>query len=140
MAAAAELFTISSFGQIGGATLAVSVCATVARQLLKTNTPWIPFISALVISLIGAGVSGALKNPFWQAAGSVEFWTEIAVWATVVLNAGLLFCGALGINASGRALTEEPDPQGRLNTRTSPKVFAPYFAPRLQTDTGQNAE
>jgi hypothetical protein len=125
MASAAELFTLKSFAEIGGATLAVSVTSTVARQLLKRTTPWIPFVASVIVSLVGAGAAGALQNTTGHTVNSPEFYEGIGAWLVVFLNACLMFCGALGINEVGRGITTPPPPpSGQTEAeRPAPGLF-----------------
>jgi hypothetical protein len=126
-----EFFTWASFAQVGGCTLGVAVAATVIGQLFKSATPWIPFVLALLISVISAGASGAIANPFGQAVGSPAFFKEFGDWVIVVLNACLLFCGALGLNDVGRsATTRSPVPEGQRQSyrqRPRPRLFEPWL-------------
>ena len=128
--AANQLFEIGSFLQIGSATLAVTVCATIARQLRPGwNSPWVPFLAACFVSVIGAGISGAYLQLTFANPSSVEFWTSVGRIAAVFLNAGLLFCGALGLNDLGKALTTPtPAPELQENAALArPPLFAPWF-------------
>jgi len=131
MATAAEFFTAASLVQIGGATLAVSVVAVVLGQLVKSDSPWIPFLTALTLTILMAGSAGALPNPIHHAFGSPAFFGDLITWLVVILNACLLFCGAVGINAVGwAARTRGAIPHGEKQSfrkRPRPKLLTPWL-------------
>jgi hypothetical protein len=82
-------FTFQSFGTVAGASAAVMVVTNTYRRLRGSDSPWVAFISALIISFVGAYQANA-----WRGLGEVLL---------IVLNACLLFCTALGINETAAA-------------------------------------
>ena len=108
--------TWKSLGSYGGASLAVAIVSNTIRTLAKWDSPWPAFLASIGISLGGAHVLGALHS------GS-----DIGL---AVLNACLLFCGALGMNTTAlgvHASAKAPPAQFEQHGRTRPAWLSPWF-------------
>lgn len=101
-----NFFTPSSIATLGGASVAVMVISNTLRTLFKWNSPFVGFITALVVAFLAALISGSLH-------GLVDF-------IVTIINGFLLFSSAAGIQetairasqgqaiASPESRTQEP--------------------------------
>lgn len=109
-----EFYTWSALGTLTVASSAVVVVSNTVRNLMKRDSPWIPFMCAALV-VFGAGFQGAALN-------------GIADYAISFFNTCLLFCTATGINHS--LLEFKPTPTGQMKPYGRRPV--PWLSPWLK--------
>jgi hypothetical protein len=57
-----DFITFKSFGTFAGASGITYVLANTARKLVKSNSPWLPFLCAEAVAFIGSYYLGSLTN------------------------------------------------------------------------------
>jgi hypothetical protein len=96
-------YTWQSLGTLAIAAGAVIVASNTIRTLLKLDSPWVPFLVALGLTMFGAFSSHQLN--------------AVSDWVLAALNSCLLFCTATGANhglvAAKPRLEGEVRPYGR---------------------------
>src|SRR5271166_5219243 len=103
-----DFFTLTSIGTLASAVVIVTMVSVGVRNLLRRDSAWIPFITALLVSYLGAGASGAFQNISHGEFPSKEFFIEVLTWVLPIANAFLLFVTALGGTQVGNAITRRP--------------------------------
>lgn len=102
-----DYYTWKSLGTLAIAAGAVLVVANTLRTLFRVDSPWVPFLVALGLTVFGAYSAGALQSP--------------SDWVLAMLNSCLLFCTATGANhglvAVRPRVEGEPRPYGRRPVR-----------------------
>ncbi len=101
-----DFFTWAGLGAMTGAVAAVEICAVTVRRLLKLDTPWVPFVTAVFLSF----ALMAYKGPPYSWSGS----------ALTFLNGLLLFCTTVGLNdsaASAVAPADSTRPYGKRDNK-----------------------
>ena len=98
-----DYYTWESLGTLAIASGAVVVVANTLRTLLKLDSPWVPFLVSLILTLVGAYTASKLAS--------------LQGWLIALLNSCLLFCTATGANqglhAAKPRLEGTPQPFGR---------------------------
>lgn len=110
-----SFFEWSTLGTLAGSTAGVVVVSNTARKLLRADSVWIPFITALVIT-VGLAIAGGSELTF-------------GVIALTFLNACLLFCTALGVNDTVvEVVTPRPDGTVQAQGRRTVKLLQTWLA------------
>lgn len=91
-----EYYTWESLGTLAIAAGAVIVVSNTVRTLLKFDSPWIPFITSVGLTVFGAYSANRLDTA--------------ADWVISLLNSCLLFCTATGANQT--LVAAKPTPVG----------------------------
>ena len=105
-----EFFTLASFGQLATAVVVVTVVAGAARRLLRWEGPWVPFLTALAVTYVAAGASGAFEGAVAAGFPTAGFFKTLATWVLPALNACLLFTAAVGATEIGERVVQPPPP------------------------------
>ena len=108
-----EFYTWGSLGTLAIAAGAVIMVSNTFRTLLKIDSPWIPFVISLGITLIGAYSASKLKTA--------------PEWVITLLNSCLLFCTATGANHGLVAAKPRVEGEQRPYGRRPVKWLSPWF-------------
>src|SRR5215471_15159180 len=89
----------STIGSFGGSTAAILAVTVALRKALRINTPILPLLLGLAISVALAYSQGSLKS--------------LLEWIVAVVNGCLLFLAVIGANeATNSAINPQPVGQG----------------------------
>jgi hypothetical protein len=108
-----DYYTWQSLGTLAIAAGAVVVASNTLRMLLKIDSPWVPFLVSLGLTLFGAYSAG-------QLASAPD-------WVIAVLNSCLLFCTATGANHGLVAAKPRLEGEQRPYGRRSVNWLSPWF-------------
>jgi len=106
-------YTWESLGTLTIAAGAVLVASNTIRTLLKLDSPWVPFLMALGLTLFGAFSANRLHS--------------VSEWVLGVLNACLLFCTATGANHGLVAAKPRLEGEAKPYGRRSVPWLSPWF-------------
>lgn len=108
-----EYYTWKSLGTLAIAAGAVIVASNTFRTLLKIDSPWVPFVVSVGLTVIGAYSAAKLKSA--------------PDWIITFLNSCLLFCTATGANQGLVAARPRAEGELRPYGRRPVKWLSPWL-------------
>jgi len=122
---AQQFLTPASLAVFPTATGAVFAVTVGLRRLTGINTPWVPFVtSMLVAAVLAASGTIAPASEHWE-----QWQNTLVTWSVALLNGFMLFCAVVGAN-EGATQATLPKPAGvpRAQGRGPRTWFASLFS------------